>query len=151
MHLHPGYLKVIRRQFVRWTNGCLLQPCNPLQPRIICRKRRFLYPGTFEHEIDIESAKPDFEELKKLDLRGIAITAKSARYDFVARFFAPRYGIPEDPVTGSAYTFQFPVLMRSNEHFQHYICNYSVFFFLRATISPSFEFTSGNIQKIVFH
>jgi predicted PhzF superfamily epimerase YddE/YHI9 len=25
-------------------------------------------------------------------------------YDFVARFFAPKYGIPEDPVTGSAYT-----------------------------------------------
>ena len=25
-------------------------------------------------------------------------------YDFVARFVAPKYGIPEDPVTGSAYT-----------------------------------------------
>ncbi len=58
----------------------------------------------FEHEIDIESANPDFEQLKKLDLRGVIITAKSFRYDFVARFFAPKYGIPEDPVTGSAYT-----------------------------------------------
>jgi PhzF family phenazine biosynthesis protein len=58
----------------------------------------------FEREIDIESANPDFEQLKKLDLRGVAITAKSNRYDFVARFFAPKYGIPEDPVTGSAYT-----------------------------------------------
>jgi PhzF family phenazine biosynthesis protein len=58
----------------------------------------------FEREIDIESANPDFEPLKKLDLRGVIITAKSTRYDFVARFFAPKYGIPEDPVTGSAYT-----------------------------------------------
>jgi PhzF family phenazine biosynthesis protein len=58
----------------------------------------------FENEIDIESADPDFEPLKKLDLRGVIITATSKHYDFVARFFAPKYGIPEDPVTGSAYT-----------------------------------------------
>jgi len=60
--------------------------------------------AVFENEIDIESANPDFEQLKKLDSRGVIITAKSMRYDFVARFFAPKYGIPEDPVTGSAYT-----------------------------------------------
>ncbi len=58
----------------------------------------------FEREIDIESTHPDFGQLIKLDLRGVIITAKSSRYDFVARFFAPKYGIPEDPVTGSAYT-----------------------------------------------
>ena len=58
----------------------------------------------FEREIDIEKIDPDFEALKKLNLRGVIITAKSSRYDFVARFFAPKYGIPEDPVTGSAYT-----------------------------------------------
>ncbi len=62
------------------------------------------YMVVFELEGDIESAEPDFELLKKLDLRGVIITAKSDRYDFVARFFAPQYGIPEDPVTGSAYT-----------------------------------------------
>ena len=58
----------------------------------------------FGHEKDVESASPDFELLKKVNLRGVAITAKSTQYDFVARFFAPKYGIPEDPVTGSAYT-----------------------------------------------
>ncbi len=62
------------------------------------------YVVVFEREIDIETANPDFEQLKKLDLRGVIITAKSASYDFVARFFAPKYGVPEDPVTGSAYT-----------------------------------------------
>jgi PhzF family phenazine biosynthesis protein len=60
--------------------------------------------AVFEDEVDIASANPNFEQLKKLDARGVIITAKSKRYDFVARFFAPRYGIPEDPVTGSAYT-----------------------------------------------
>ena len=58
----------------------------------------------FENENDVESANPHFELLKKLDRRGVAITAKSTNYDFVARFFAPKYGVPEDPVTGSAYT-----------------------------------------------
>ncbi|MEE8399853.1 MAG: PhzF family phenazine biosynthesis protein [Desulfobacterales bacterium] len=62
------------------------------------------YVVVFEGERDIESADPDFAQLMKLDLRGVIITATSSRYDFVARFFAPQYGIPEDPVTGSAYT-----------------------------------------------
>lgn len=58
----------------------------------------------FDNENDIESANPDMGQLTKLDLRGVIITARSTRYDFVSRFFAPKYGIPEDPVTGSAYT-----------------------------------------------
>jgi PhzF family phenazine biosynthesis protein len=62
------------------------------------------YIVVFERESDIESANPDLEQLKNLDLRGVIITARSTRYDFIARFFAPKYGVPEDPVTGSAYT-----------------------------------------------
>ena len=38
-----------------------------------------------------------------LDLRGVIITAPGSSDDFVSRFFAPRLGIPEDPVTGSAH------------------------------------------------
>lgn len=58
----------------------------------------------YENEKDIVNAKPNFEELKKLDARGVIITAQSDTYDFVYRFFAPKYGIDEDPVTGSAFT-----------------------------------------------
>jgi PhzF family phenazine biosynthesis protein len=58
----------------------------------------------FESEADVQHANPDMGQLERLDLRGVAITAPSSQYDFVARFFAPKYGIPEDPVTGSAYT-----------------------------------------------
>ncbi|MDY6791730.1 MAG: PhzF family phenazine biosynthesis protein [Thermodesulfobacteriota bacterium] len=62
------------------------------------------YMVVFERERDIETANPDFAQLQKLDLRGVIITAKSSGYDFVTRFFAPKYGVFEDPVTGSAYT-----------------------------------------------
>ncbi len=62
------------------------------------------YIVVFEHESDVLTAAPDPECLKKLDLRGVIITSKSSQYDFIARFFAPKYGIIEDPVTGSAYT-----------------------------------------------
>jgi predicted PhzF superfamily epimerase YddE/YHI9 len=56
------------------------------------------------YQIDAFAENPDFELLKDLDLRGVIITSKSERYDFVTRFFAPKYGVNEDPVTGSAYT-----------------------------------------------
>ena len=62
------------------------------------------YIVVFESESDILSIKPDMDYLKKLDLRGVIITARSRQYDFVSRFFAPNYGIDEDPVTGSAHT-----------------------------------------------
>lgn len=61
-----------------------------------------------ESEEDILSVKPDFEVLGKLDTRGVVITAPSENYDFVSRFFAPKHGINEDPVTGSAYTLLAP-------------------------------------------
>jgi predicted PhzF superfamily epimerase YddE/YHI9 len=43
--------------------------------------------------------------LKNVDARGVIVTspAVSDRIDFVSRFFAPRSGISEDPVTGSAH------------------------------------------------
>lgn len=41
----------------------------------------------------------------KIEVRGVVVTAPSSspEYDFVSRFFAPRAGINEDPVTGSAH------------------------------------------------
>ena len=66
----------------------------------------------FETESDILSIKPDIAYLQKLDLRGVIITAKSRQYDFVSRFFAPKHGIDEDPVTGSAHTQLIPYWAR---------------------------------------
>ena len=49
------------------------------------------------------SIAPNMDVLRRLDLRGIMITAPGNDVDFVSRFFAPKLGIPEDPVTGSAH------------------------------------------------
>jgi len=62
------------------------------------------YIVVFENEQTIKEISPELNELKKLDLRGVIITAKGDSVDFVSRFFAPNYGIDEDPVTGSAHS-----------------------------------------------
>lgn len=62
------------------------------------------YIAVLASEEDVANLDPKHELLKKLALRGVAVTAKSSKYDFVARFFAPKYGIDEDSVTGSIYT-----------------------------------------------
>lgn len=53
----------------------------------------------------LRALQPDFRRLSEVECRGVIVTARSAapRYDFVSRFFAPRAGIDEDPVTGSAH------------------------------------------------
>ncbi len=66
------------------------------------------YIAVFETASDVLSIKPDIGYLKKLDLRGVVITARSRQYDFVSRFFAPKQGIDEDPVTGSTHTQLIP-------------------------------------------
>ena len=52
----------------------------------------------------IEALSPDFAALARFDVRGIAVTATGTRHDFVSRWFGPRVGVNEDPVTGSAHT-----------------------------------------------
>lgn len=61
------------------------------------------YLAVFSTESDIAGLTPDFRLLKTLDLRGVIVTAPGSASDFVSRFFAPNYGIDEDPVTGSAH------------------------------------------------
>lgn len=52
----------------------------------------------------VKNFLPDMDALKEIDIRGFIITASGGDYDFVSRFFAPAFGIDEDPVTGSAHT-----------------------------------------------
>ena len=61
------------------------------------------YMAVFENESDIRSLTPHFDALAKLECRGIIATAPGDQTDFVSRFFAPRCGVDEDPVTGSAH------------------------------------------------
>ena len=116
-HSRSGILSVTRKE--EW-----LTLDFPAQPPVVCEVPRAIERAfaaapieclqsedlmvVFEHESAVASARPDFGQLMKIDARGIIITAPSQQWDFVARFFAPRYGIPEDPVTGSAYTQLIP-------------------------------------------
>lgn len=61
-----------------------------------------------EDEKTVRSLKPDLLILKKMEVRGVIVTAPGDDVDFVSRFFAPKVGVPEDPVTGSAHTVLTP-------------------------------------------
>ncbi len=52
--------------------------------------------------------RPDFARIAALKVPELIITAPGEDADFVSRFFAPRAGIPEDPVTGSAHCTLIP-------------------------------------------
>ena len=63
------------------------------------------------NEADVRAVTPDFRALAVVDARGVMVTARPGAatrsshpgVDFVSRFFAPAYGVDEDPVTGSAH------------------------------------------------
>ncbi len=66
------------------------------------------YLAVYETEEDVLALSPDFGLLGRVDCLGIIATAPGRDSDFVSRFFAPRVGINEDPVTGSAHTLLIP-------------------------------------------
>ena len=66
------------------------------------------YMVVFDNEDQIDKITPDFNLLTLLDLRGVIVTSPGKDYDFVSRAFFPKYGILEDPVTGSAHTKLIP-------------------------------------------
>ena len=60
------------------------------------------YLAVFENEEQIRGLRPDFSRLLKLG-DCVIVTAPGKDVDFVSRYFAPAFGIPEDPATGSAH------------------------------------------------
>lgn len=66
------------------------------------------YVAVFESEESVSALEPDFSKFRNLDSRGVIATAASSSYDFVSRYFAPNFGIDEDPVTGSAHCLLTP-------------------------------------------
>jgi PhzF family phenazine biosynthesis protein len=59
--------------------------------------------AVFADEEEVRSMQPDMTLLARLPYFAVIVTAPGRDADFVSRFFAPRGGIPEDPVTGSAH------------------------------------------------
>jgi predicted PhzF superfamily epimerase YddE/YHI9 len=76
-----------------------------VRPRYVGRSR-FDYIAEVESENTVRKLKPNFTLLSLLPSRGLIVTAraKTPPFDFVSRFFAPRAGINEDPVTGSSHS-----------------------------------------------
>ena len=78
-----------------------LREALPIQP-LECWKARD-YMVVYAKPEEVAALKPDFGWMTKLAAVGIVATAPGRDEDFVSRFFAPRSGILEDPVTGSAH------------------------------------------------
>jgi len=62
----------------------------------------------YENEETLRLLQPDFQAIQQLDHLAVIVTAPGDNVDFVSRFFAPKIGIPEDPVTGSAHCSLIP-------------------------------------------
>jgi len=69
-----------------------------------CGKSRFDYFLELDSEAAVRALAPDMSLLKALPVRGTIVTSRASTdgFDYVCRFFAPRFGVDEDPVTGSA-------------------------------------------------
>lgn len=114
-----GELSVEKREGLYWLNF----PSNPPEaipvPKLIPEAIGTIpiYTGVnsdllvlVQDEEIVKRMNPDLIILKKMEVRGVIITAPSKEkdVDFVSRFFAPSVGVPEDPVTGSTHTILTP-------------------------------------------
>jgi PhzF family phenazine biosynthesis protein len=61
------------------------------------------YMAVYESEEEVRAIQPDMARLARVDKFATIVTAPGQYCDFVSRFFSPKGGIPEDPVTGSAH------------------------------------------------
>ncbi len=66
------------------------------------------YVAVFNSAAEVADLQPDMALLSQLDSLGVIATARGDEVDFVSRFFAPKVGVSEDPVTGSAHSSLIP-------------------------------------------
>ncbi len=82
-------------------------------PVEVLRSRDIL--AVYDSESQVRALRPDFTALACLDTLGVIASAPGDDCDFVSRFFAPRAGVNEDPVTGSAHCTLIPYWSRRLE------------------------------------
>ncbi len=83
---------------------------------------------------EVLNYQPDYRAIANLDARGIILSSiGDSTYDFISRCFYPKYGIDEDPVTGSAHTLLTPywseqlsktrlIALQASERSGHLVC-----------------------------
>jgi PhzF family phenazine biosynthesis protein len=72
-----------------------------IEPEEVLLSRDYLV--VYDSEEKIKSLRPKMDSLLDLDCLGVIVTSQGKNADFVSRFFGPKAGVPEDPVTGSAH------------------------------------------------
>ncbi|MBN2239760.1 MAG: PhzF family phenazine biosynthesis protein [Dehalococcoidales bacterium] len=82
-----------------------LVPALGAKPAEILAARDYLV--VYHDEKTVRELSPDMNLLGKLD-KAVIVTAPGDDCDFVSRFFAPVFGIDEDPVTGSSHCTLIP-------------------------------------------
>ncbi|HEX2166187.1 MAG TPA: PhzF family phenazine biosynthesis protein, partial [Longimicrobiales bacterium] len=68
-------------------------------------RNRFDYLVEVADAAQVRDLQPDMVRLAEVPTRGVVVTARadSGDHDFISRWFGPRVGVDEDPVTGSAH------------------------------------------------
>jgi PhzF family phenazine biosynthesis protein len=89
-------------------------PCDPppallaalnVKPTSVLLADNNNYMAVYDREEDVRALHPDMSLLASIGpAHAFICTAPGKEADFVSRFFAPKQGIPEDPVTGSAHS-----------------------------------------------
>ena len=77
-----------------------------IKPKDVFRARDYMV--VYDNEAIVRGLIPDMRLIEQVDCTGVIVTAPGDTIDFVSRFFAPKVGIPEDPVTGSSHCTLIP-------------------------------------------
>jgi len=116
-HTRSGWLSAVRHEDIieldfpsRPAAPCpappqLLQALGKM-PREVLKSRDYL--AVFDTEAEVAALAPRIDLLAELDCLGVIVTSRGNQCDFVSRFFAPKAGVPEDPVTGSSHSTLIP-------------------------------------------
>ena len=115
-HTRSGLLTVTRRAQVMVMDFPATPPePTPPPPGLLAAlgiESGYVGRSAFDYLVEVDSEQQvrdldpqSFDGLGRVEARGIIVTSRAADgpYDFVSRFFAPRAGLVEDPVTGSAH------------------------------------------------
>lgn len=73
-----------------------------------CFVSGFGYVAVLPHEADIANLSPNLDRVAVLDRAALIVTSLAAATDIAIRVFAPRVGLPEDPVCGTAHRIIVP-------------------------------------------
>jgi predicted PhzF superfamily epimerase YddE/YHI9 len=114
-----GSERVIRREgeriVVPWPAMAFsdIEIADPLCAALGARAARTLdsafgYVAIFEAAETVAGLRPDLDAVGRLDRDTVIVTAPGVESDIVIRVFAPKLGLPEDPVCGTAHRIVAP-------------------------------------------